>query len=75
MKALLKILILGPIAIVVMALAVVNNQPVRLVFDPFTPEAPLPIVCCSMTIVRIPPAAARQAAALPRMPPPITARS
>jgi uncharacterized integral membrane protein len=40
-RAFLKLLILGPVAIVVMALAVVNNQPVRLVFDPFTPEAPL----------------------------------
>ncbi|WP_237154336.1 LapA family protein [Oryzibacter oryziterrae] len=41
MKAFLKLLILGPIAIVVMALAVVNNQPVRIAFDPFTPEAPI----------------------------------
>ena len=41
MKTFLKLLILGPIAIVIMALAVVNNQPVKLVFDPFTPDAPM----------------------------------
>lgn len=40
MKTFLKLIILGPIAIVVMALAVVNNQSVTLIFDPFTPQAP-----------------------------------
>lgn len=41
MKTFLKIVILGPVAIVVMALAVVNNQPVTIAFDPFTPAEPL----------------------------------
>ena len=40
MKTFLRIVILGPIAIVVVALAVVNNQPVTLVLDPFNPSAP-----------------------------------
>lgn len=40
MKSLLMILIGGPIAIVLMAIAVVNNQPVTIAFDPFTPQTP-----------------------------------
>lgn len=40
MRTLLWILIGGPVAIVVMALAVVNNQPVTIAFDPFTPATP-----------------------------------
>jgi len=39
-KTFLRIIVLGPIAIVVVALAVVNNQPVTLVLDPFNPTAP-----------------------------------
>lgn len=40
MKTFLRIVVLGPLAIVVVALAVVNNQTVTLVLDPFNPEAP-----------------------------------
>lgn len=40
MKTFLRIVVLGPLAIVVVALAVVNNQTVTLVLDPFNPGAP-----------------------------------
>jgi uncharacterized integral membrane protein len=40
LRTLLWILIGGPVAIIVMALAVVNNQPVTIAFDPFTPATP-----------------------------------
>lgn len=40
MKTFLRIVVLGPLAIVVVALAVVNNQTVILVLDPFNPAAP-----------------------------------
>lgn len=40
MKTFLRIVVLGPLAIVVVALAVVNNQVVTLVLDPFNPTAP-----------------------------------
>ena len=40
MKTFLRIVILGPVAIVLVALAVVNNQSVTLVLDPFNPAAP-----------------------------------
>lgn len=40
MKTFLRIVVLGPLAIVLVALAVVNNQPVTLILDPFNPSAP-----------------------------------
>lgn len=40
MKTFLRIVVLGPLAIVVVALAVVNNQTVTLVLDPFNPASP-----------------------------------
>lgn len=40
MKTFLRIVVLGPLAIVIVALAVVNNQAVTLVLDPFNPTAP-----------------------------------
>ncbi len=40
MRTLVALLIGIPVVIVVMALAVVNNQPTTVVFDPFTPETP-----------------------------------
>lgn len=40
MRTLLWLLIIGPVAVVVMALAVVNNQPVTIALDPFTPQTP-----------------------------------
>lgn len=40
MRTLLWLLIGAPLAIIVMALAVVNNQPVTISVDPFTPEMP-----------------------------------
>jgi uncharacterized membrane protein YciS (DUF1049 family) len=40
LRTFFRIVILGPIAIVVVALAVVNNQLVTLVLDPFNPVAP-----------------------------------
>ena len=40
MKTFIRIVILGPLAIVIVALAVVNNQTVTLVLDPFNPAAP-----------------------------------
>ena len=40
MRTLLWLLIGGPLAIIIMALAVVNNQPVTIALDPFTPETP-----------------------------------
>ena len=41
MRTLVTILVAVPVVIVVMALAVVNNQPTTVVLDPFTPQAPL----------------------------------
>ncbi len=40
MKTLLWLLIGGPVAVIVIALAVVNNQPVTIALDPFTPQTP-----------------------------------
>ncbi len=40
MKSLVLLLIGFPIAIVLMAIAVVNNQPVTISLDPFTPATP-----------------------------------
>lgn len=40
MKTFLKLVILGPIAVAVVALAVVNNASVTLVLDPFNAAAP-----------------------------------
>ena len=40
MKTFLRIVVLGPLAIIVVALAVVNDQAVTLVLDPFNPAAP-----------------------------------
>ena len=40
MRTLLWLLIVGPLAVVVMALAIINNQPVTIAFDPFTPQSP-----------------------------------
>ncbi len=41
MRLLLWLLIGGPIAVVIIALAMVNNQPVTILLDPVTPDAPL----------------------------------
>ncbi|WP_235981653.1 LapA family protein [Methylobrevis albus] len=41
MRLLIWLLVGGPIAVVVMALAMVNNQPVTILLDPVTPESPL----------------------------------
>lgn len=40
MRTLVTLLIAIPVVIVLMALAVVNNQPTTVVFDPFTPATP-----------------------------------
>ncbi|BBE73724.1 LapA family protein [Oharaeibacter diazotrophicus] len=40
MKSLVLLLVGGPVAVVLMAIAVVNNQPVTIAFDPFTPSTP-----------------------------------
>ncbi|ODN70890.1 LapA family protein [Methylobrevis pamukkalensis] len=41
MRFLLWLLIVGPIAVVIIALAMVNNQPVTIILDPVTPATPL----------------------------------
>ncbi|SON57243.1 hypothetical protein HDIA_3702 [Hartmannibacter diazotrophicus] len=41
MRLLLWLLIGGPIAVVIIALAMLNNQPVTILLDPVTPQAPL----------------------------------
>lgn len=41
MRTFLSLLIGGPIAIVIVALAVVNDQPVTIAFDPFNPQTPI----------------------------------
>ncbi len=51
MKTFLRIVILGPIAIVVVALAVVNNQSVTLVLDPFNPAAPFLSVSVPLYVI------------------------
>jgi uncharacterized integral membrane protein len=41
MRTLVTLLIGIPVVVVVMALAVVNNQPVTIALDPFTPQTPI----------------------------------
>jgi Mn2+/Fe2+ NRAMP family transporter len=41
MRTLVTLLIVIPVVVVVMALAVVNNQPVTVALDPFTPQTPI----------------------------------
>jgi uncharacterized integral membrane protein len=41
MRTLVTFLIGIPVVVVVMALAVVNNQPVTIALDPFTPQTPI----------------------------------
>lgn len=40
LRRLLSLLVAVPIAVVLVAIAVANREPVRLVLDPFRPEAP-----------------------------------
>jgi uncharacterized integral membrane protein len=40
MRTLVTLLVVIPVVVVVMALAVVNNQPVTISLDPFTPATP-----------------------------------
>jgi uncharacterized integral membrane protein len=51
LRTLLWLLIGGPVAIVVMALAVVNNQPVTIAFDPFTPQTPFYAVTVPLYVI------------------------
>nr|WP_210272783.1 LapA family protein [Chthonobacter rhizosphaerae] len=45
------LLIGAPIALVVIALALVNNQPVTIILDPFTPQTPYMTVTVSLYVI------------------------
>jgi len=51
LRTLVTLLIAIPVVIVLMALAVVNNQPTTVVFDPFTPETPFYAVTVPLYVV------------------------
>ncbi|WP_083656552.1 LapA family protein [Mongoliimonas terrestris] len=51
MRTLIFLLIGAPIALVVVALALVNNQPVTILLDPFTPETPYLTVTVSLYVI------------------------
>lgn len=50
-RTLIFLLIGAPIALVIVALALVNNQPVTILLDPFTPETPYLTVTVSLYVI------------------------
>lgn len=53
MRAFLRLLILGPVAVLIVLLCLANRQPVTLSFDPFASDVPLALVSVPLFVAML----------------------